>query len=88
MPKSDAHPGEVPGRKRTTSAIAAIFNGLANTPQHISSIFGRRYPTIAVTGMSGVGKTRLVDSWTKRNTAADSLEVGSTTMERRTRQSA
>jgi hypothetical protein len=87
MPKSDSRLTDHSGRRKAAATISSILASAANTPQQIASVFRRRYPTIAVTGMSGVGKTRLVDTLTKRNTAAVSLEIGSTNMERRTRQS-
>ncbi len=72
--------------------LAAAGAGLASTaaaaltaaPDGLARLIGRRYPTIAVTGMTGVGKTALIDRLTKRS-PTEGAEVGSATMEKRTR---
>lgn len=59
---------------------------LAATPERVGHAVRRRYPTIAVTGMTGVGKTQLTDRLAG-NTAGAAADVGSAVMERRIRRS-
>lgn len=83
------HPRNVSSSNQKTSAVVtSALNSLANLPQRLGGMFRRRYPTVAVTGISGVGKTNLVDSLSKRASSEVALQVGSTVMERRTRKSA
>lgn len=75
------------GRTAISSGLAGALAALSGLPRHINRLVEHRFPTIAVTGMTGVGKTRLVDRLARRSTAEEHLEVGSATMERRTRHS-
>jgi len=68
---------------RTTSLRTA----LSSAPDRLSRVVRGRFPTVAVTGMTGVGKTQLVDRLTGRESAESIAEVGSAVMERRTRRS-
>jgi hypothetical protein len=64
-----------------------VLTGLAAAPERIGRLFRRRFPMVAVTGMTGVGKSRLVDRLARRTSGDGVAEVGSAVMERRTRRS-
>jgi len=64
-----------------------VLTGIASAPERISRLFRRRFPMVAVTGMTGVGKSHLVDRLTRRASGDGAAEVGSAVMERRTRRS-
>ena len=92
MPRTPAglrtmlHPS---GRTALGATVAGgVLTGLASAPERMSRLFRRRFPVVAVTGMTGVGKSHLVDRLTRRASAAGATEVGSAVMERRTRRSA
>ena len=77
------------GRTALGATIAGgVLSGLASAPDRVSRLFRRRFPTVAVTGMTGVGKSRLADRLARRTTGDGVAEVGSAVMERRTRRSA
>lgn len=69
------------------SLAGTALTALTAAPEKISSLVHRRYPTVAVTGMTGVGKTRLVDRLARRTSPDAVTEAGSATMERRTSKS-
>lgn len=71
-----------------TSIAGGALGALTNAPHQLSQLLRGRFPTIAVTGMTGVGKTRLADTIARRNPTVGTDDVGSATMERRTRKTA
>ncbi len=77
------------GRTALGATIAGgVLSGLTSAPDRVSRLFRRRFPTVAVTGMTGVGKSRLADRLARRTPGEGVAEVGSAVMERRTRRSA
>jgi hypothetical protein len=53
--------------------------------ERVGGALGHRFPTVAVTGMTGVGKTELVDHLCGRGSESGSPEAGSAVLERRVR---
>ena len=76
------------GRTALGATVAGgVLTGLASAPERVGRLFRRRFPMVAVTGMTGVGKSQLVDRLARRGSGDGVAEVGSAVMERRTRRS-
>ncbi len=73
-----------------TTLAGGALAALSQAPERASRLLRHRYPTVAVTGMTGVGKTRLADRLARRasSSADGAQDVGSAVMERRTRRAA
>ena len=70
------------------TVATGLLTALASAPERMSRLLRDRYPMVAVTGMTGVGKSQLVDRLTRRSSDEAVAEVGSAVMERRTRRGA
>ena len=70
------------------TVAGGLLTALASAPERVSRLLRDRYPMVAVTGMTGVGKSQLVDRLTRRASDEAVAEVGSAVMERRTRRGA
>lgn len=71
-------------RPRRTG-LRALPAALGRGRDRVTGVFQHRYPTVAVTGMTGVGKTELVDHLSGRPRPGGVPESGSAVMERRVR---
>lgn len=77
-----------PGKAAIGTGIAGSpLTALSSAPGQVAHLLRRRFPTVAVTGMTGVGKSRLADRLAKHSTADVTVDVGSAVMERRTKHS-
>lgn len=71
-----------------TIRAGAVLSAISAAPGQLAHLFRHRFPIVAVTGMTGIGKTRLVDKLARRSNADDGGDAGSAVMERRTRRAA
>ncbi len=71
----------LPRRRGLRGVPAALGRGR----ERLAGVFQHRYPTVAVTGMTGVGKSELVDHLTGRARPDGVPDSGSAVMERRVR---
>nr|WP_257908491.1 hypothetical protein [Janibacter limosus] len=71
-----------------TTLAGTALSALSTAPHQLTHLFRGRFPAVAVTGMTGVGKTCPADRIARRTSVESTVEVGSATMERRTRRSA
>ena len=81
----------LPASSRTAlgaTVATGLLTALATAPERVSRLLRNRYPMVAVTGMTGVGKSQLIDRLTRRASDDALADVGSAVMERRTRRSA
>ncbi len=69
------------------TVATGVVSGVASAPDRMSRLFRRRFPTVAVTGMTGVGKSELANRLSRRTSGESAPDVGSAVMERRTRRS-
>ncbi len=66
-------------------AVATALGALTSGGHRARRLFRERYPTVAVTGMTGAGKTALVDRLSRHSPSQGAGDVGSAVLERRTR---
>lgn len=67
------------------AGLRALPTAVGRGRDRLVGVFQHRYPTVAVTGMTGVGKTELVDHLSGHPRPGGVPESGSAVMERRTR---
>ncbi len=63
--------------------LRAVPAAVRRGRERVAGVFGQRFPTVAVTGMTGVGKTELVDHLCGRPSPTGTADAGSAVLERR-----
>lgn len=70
------------------AGASSVLVALTSAPRLLTYRLRHRFPLVAVTGMSGVGKSRLVNRLSGRSLAPGIEDFSSAVMERRTRRTA
>src|SRR3989337_743087 len=63
--------------ERRPRGVRAVPHALSRGRERVTGVFQRRFPTVAVTGMTGVGKTELVDHLCGRPSKDGTPDAGS-----------
>ncbi len=71
--------------RQRRGGLRAVPAAIGRGRDRLTGVFQHRYPTVAVTGMTGVGKSELVEHLSGRPRADGVPDSGSAVMERRTR---
>ena len=71
--------------RQRRSGLRAVPAAIGRGRDRLAGVFQHRYPTVAVTGMTGVGKSELVEHLSGRPRSDGVPDSGSAVMERRTR---
>lgn len=74
--------------RRAPRGVRSLPSALTRGRERVTGVLGQRFPTVAVTGMTGVGKTELVDHLCGRPSESGTPEAGSAVLERRVRRGA
>lgn len=77
--------GRMTDPRQRRSGLRAVPAAIGRGRDRLTGVFQHRYPTVAVTGMTGVGKSELVEHLSGRPRAEGVPEAGSAVMERRVR---
>lgn len=72
-------------RRPRRQGLRGVPDSLARGRERLAGMFQHRYPTVAVTGMTGAGKSELVDHLSGRAREGGVPDSGSAVMERRVR---
>ncbi|MEQ7848896.1 hypothetical protein [Nocardioides kribbensis] len=71
--------------REVRGGVRGLGGALGRGRERVTGVLGHRFPSVAVTGMTGVGKTELVDHLCGRPSADGTPEAGSAVLERRVR---
>lgn len=71
--------------ERPARGLRAVPAAMHRGRERVTHVFGHRFPTVAVTGMTGVGKSQLVDHLCGRSSPSGVPDAGSAVLERRVR---
>lgn len=73
----------MPDRRDHRRGVLGVPGALSQGREKLTGVLKHRYPSVAVTGMTGVGKTELVEHLCGRTDSERVPETGSAVMERR-----